>query len=152
MSVTDDIKSWLWVVQYWAIVYILMLGAGITASVLASPSLYWVVSIPTIFLLAAPVTYKHLVGGGCSLKYQICALVKGALVGLIFMLIAIAVDPMVWSTLKSSLGWSALELPVFSDLLYQAWFYAGIVGGFGARIIEVRQMNSIGNITIAGYE
>lgn len=152
MSLIDDIKSWLWVPAYWAIIYGVMLLAGIGFGVLVAPELYWIVSIAVVFLLVVPITYRHLVGGGCSVRFQICALVKGALVGMTYFFVALAVDPIVWTFLQPYLGWNAMQLPTFTSLLYQVWFYAGIIGGFGARIVEVRQMSTVKDITIAGYE
>ncbi len=152
MSYINDIKSWLWVPVYWIIIYGMTLVTGIAVGLLVAPEMYWIAAMAIVLLLVVPITYRHLVGGGCSLRFQICALVKGALVGMIYFFVAITLDPLVWGFLQSYMGWNALYLPTFSSLLYQIWFYAGIIGGFGARIVEVRQMNSVGNITIAGYE
>lgn len=152
MSFINDIKSWLWVPFYWVIIYGTTLAAGIAIGVFLSPELYWIAAMAVVLVLVIPITYRHLVGGGCSLKYQVCALVKGALVGMIYFFVALALDPVVWSVLQSYVGWNALSLPMFSSFLYQIWFYAGILGGFGARIVEVKQMSSVENITIAGFE
>ncbi len=152
MSVIDEIKTWLWVAQYWIIIYGAMLAVGIAIGKLILPELYWISSMAVVLVLVTPVTYRHLVGGGCSLRFQICALVKGALVGVIYLFVALILDPIVWSVLQPYVGWNAIELTTYSSLLYQVWFYAGIFGGFGARIVEVRQMSSVENITIAGYE
>jgi len=152
MTFIDDIKSWLWVPFFWAVIYLTMLTVGITVGMYIAPDLYWFASMAVVLVLVAPITYRNLVGGGCSLKYQICALVKGALVGMIYFVVAMIIDPVVWGLLAPSVGWNALQLPTFSSILYQVWFYAGIFGGFGARIVEVRQMSSVGNITIAGFE
>jgi len=152
MSVINEIKTWLWVVQYWIIIYGAMLAVGITIGKLIAPELYWISSMAVVLVLVAPVTYRHLVGGGCSLRFQLCALVKGARVGIIYLFVALILDPVVWSVLQPYVGWNAIELATYSSILYQVWFYAGIFGGFGARIVEVRQMSSVENITIAGYE
>ncbi len=152
LTVLDDVKSWLWVAKYWIVIYAAMLLAGVAVGDLVSPGLFWVASMSVVVVLVAPVTYRHLVGGGCSLRFQICALVKGALVGMIYFFVALLVDPFVWSALQVYVGWNALSLNTFSTMFYQAWFFAGIIGGFAARIVEVRQMSSVGQITIAGFE
>lgn len=98
-----------------------------------------------------PVTYKSLVGGGCSLRFQICALVKGAFAGLLFFIMTMIADSLLWPNLALSIGWNPMTL-VQTDLFYQIWFFSGIIGGFAARIVEVRGYQANPGITIAGFE
>jgi len=152
MTFIDDIRSWLWVPIYGIIIYGAMLLFGITIGVLVAPEFYWIASMTIVLVLVAPVTYRNLVGGGCSLKYQVCALVKGAMVGMMYFVVAMIVDPPIWNLLQPTIGWNAMLLPTFTSSLYLVWFFAGIFGGFGARIVEVKQMSTVENITIAGYK
>lgn len=102
-------------------------------------------------LVVIPLTYRYLVGGGCSLRFQICALVKGMLAGFVFYFLSIFADYLVWQFIGSSIGWNALSLGVSSDIHF-VWFFSGIIGGFGARIVEVRGNTRLANITIVGFE
>ena len=104
-------------------------------------------------LAVIPITYRNLVGGGCSLRFQMCALVKGMSAGIIFMLLTSAVDMLIWSSLGASLGWSPLTNMVYVSAIYQIWFLSGAVGGMGARIMEVRGYSDPGDrIVISGYD
>ena len=96
-------------------------------------------------------TYRNLVGGGCSLRFHICALVKGMLAGFVFLILAFVADMLVWQTIGSSLGWSPFALG-FSQDIYLIWLLSGTIGGFGARIVEVRGEAKSAEITIAGLE
>ncbi len=152
MSAIDELRSWLWIVPYWILAYNVVLIAAIGASVLLTPSLYWIAYLVVVPLLTIPIVYRNLVGGGCNLRFQICAFVKGAFVGLLFFVISMLVDPFVWSILQTSIGWNALAVEGFTVAIYQVWFYSGFIGGLGARIIEVRGFEQVANITVAGFE
>ena len=147
MSLVAEVKSWLWVPAVWIAVYSILLVVGI----LLGPVYYWGVMLVGVPLTIAPITYKNLVGGGCSLRFQICALVKGMAAGMIFFILTMVADSLLWPNLSISLGWNPTTSSL-TDLFYQIWFFSGIIGGFGARIIEVRGYPSGSEITIAGYQ
>ena len=151
MSLLADIKSWLWIPVFWVVLYSVFLIGGIGVGGEFGPPFYWAVTLVGVPLTIAPITYKNLVGGGCSLKYQICALVKGMFAGFVFMSLTMVADAMVWASLAPMLGWSPVNLSI-TEAMYYVWFFSGIVGGFGARIVEVRGYQSPGEITIAGFE
>jgi hypothetical protein len=128
-----------------------MLVVGITLGSVFDPMYYWWTTLVTVPLIIAPVTYKSLVGGGCSLRFQICALVKGMFAGVIFMLLTSMVDSLLWPSLSLTVGWNPTLFSI-SELFYQVWFFSGIIGGIGARIVEVRSYSTVSEITIAGFE
>ena len=151
MSLVEETKSWLWVPAIWIVVYPVMLVIGIALGSLFNPIYYWWVVAIGVPLTIAPVTYRSLVGGGCSLRFQICALVKGAFAGIVFMMLSMFADSFFWPSLALTVGWNPTVLSV-SELFYQVWFFSGIIGGFGARIVEVRGYTTSSEITIAGFE
>jgi hypothetical protein len=151
VSLVTELKSWLWVPAIWIVVYSVMLIAGITLGDIFNPMYYWWVMAIGVPLTIAPVTYKSLVGGGCSVRFQICALVKGMLAGAIFLMLTIITDSLIWPNLALSIGWNPTLLNI-SDLYYLIWFFSGILGGFGARVVEVRGYTTGSDITIAGLE
>jgi hypothetical protein len=144
-----EVKSWLWIPKYWIAVYASLL----IATILIGEFYYWSVYLIGVPLAIIPITYRNLVGGGCSLRFQMCALVKGMSAGIIFMVLASAVDMLVWSSLGVNLGWSPLTNMTYISIIYQVWFLSGVIGGFGARIVEVRgHSDSDSSFTIAGLE
>ena len=147
MSLVSEVKSWLWVPAVWVVVYSILLIIGIALG----PVFYWTVMLVGVPLTIAPITYKNLVGGGCSLRFQICALVKGMFAGMIFFILTMVADAVLWPNLALTLGWNPTTLSV-TEWFYQIWFFSGIIGGFGARIIEVRGYTAGSEITIAGYQ
>ena len=128
-----------------------MLTIGIIIGNIYAPINYWWATLITVPLLIVPVTYKSLVGGGCSLRFQICALVKGSFAGVIFLALTMITDSLLWPNLVSLVGWNPTTFTV-SELFYQVWFFSGIIGGIGARIVEVRGYTATPEITIAGFE
>ncbi|MHA2025285.1 MAG: hypothetical protein ACW98U_05220 [Candidatus Thorarchaeota archaeon] len=151
MSIISDIKSWLWIPAFWVVLYSLFLIVGIGVGGEFGPSFYWAVTLIGVPLTIAPITYKNLVGGGCNLQYQICGLVKGMFAGFVFMSLTMIADTIVWATLAPTLGWNPVSLSV-TEAMYYVWFFSGIIGGFGARIVEVRGYQTASEITIAGFE
>jgi len=151
VSLVSEIKSWLWIPAIWIVVYPLMLVAGILIGNIFDPIYYWGVILVGVPLTIAPVTYKSLVGGGCSLRFQICALVKGTFAGIIFLMLTVATDSLLWPNLALIVGWNPVSSSI-SEIFYQIWFFSGIVGGIGARIVEVRGYNPDSKISIAGFE
>ena len=151
MSIISDIKSWLWIPIFWIVLYTFFLVIGVGAGNEFGPTFYWGVTLIGVPLTIAPITYKNLVGGGCSLNYQICALVKGMFAGFVFMALTMIADTLVWASLSTTVGWNPVNLSI-SEAMYYIWFFSGIIGGFGARIVEVRGYQTGSEITIAGFE
>ena len=153
-EVLSEVKTWLWVPLYWVAVYSIVLVLGVTTGLAAGIQFYWGVSLICVPLLVIPITYRNLVGGGCSLRFQICALVKGMIAGLLFMLMASAADYFIWNLLRNLLEWSPLTDMSAASFIYQVWFFSGAVGGMGARIAEVRGYSdgASSKITIAGFD
>ena len=129
---------------------LILVGVGL--EVLGQLSYYWIAYLVIVPLVVAPVTYRNLVGGGCSLRFQICALVKGMTAGLLFLILALAVDLFLWGSLSQIIGVNLSLISLGRSSIYQIWFIAGIIGGIGARIVEVRDYSTSPDITIAGYE
>ncbi|MFW9888218.1 MAG: hypothetical protein ACFFER_08555 [Candidatus Thorarchaeota archaeon] len=149
MEALEDVKSWIWIPKYWIAVYASLLFA----TILVGESYYWSVYLIGVPLTIIPITYRNLVGGGCSLRFQMCALVKGMSAGIVFVVLTSAVDMLVWSSLGMGLGWSPLTDMTYISIIYQVWFLSGAIGGFGARIVEVRGYSgSQSSFTIAGFE
>ena len=147
----SEVKSWLWVPAIWIAVYSVMVFVGIALGNIFSPMYYWWAMLVGVPLVVVPVTYKSLVGGGCSLRFQICALVKGSFAGIVFLMLTIIADSLLWPNLSLAVGWNPTSFNI-SELFYQIWFFSGIIGGVGARIIEVRSYTTGSEITIAGFE
>ena len=149
LEALEEVKSWLWIPKYWIVVYVSLL----IVTILVGDPYFWAVYLIGVPLTVIPITYRNLVGGGCSLRFQMCALVKGMSAGIIFMILTTAVDMLVWSSLGVDLGWSPLTNMTYVSGIYQIWFLSGAVGGIGARFVEVRgYSNPEGSITIAGFE
>ena len=83
-----------------------MLVVGIALGNMFSPIYYWWTTLLFVPLTIAPVTYKSLVGGGCSLRFQICALVKGSFAGVIFLILTMIADSLLWPNLALNVGWN----------------------------------------------
>ena len=151
MSLAAELKSWLWIPAIWIAVYPLMLVVGVALGNMYGPIYYWWGTLVAVPLIIAPVTYRSLVGGGCSLRFQICALVKGTFAGVVFLMLTIVTDSLLWPNLALTVGWNPTSFSI-SELFYQIWFFSGIIGGIGARIVEVRGYTSSSEITISGFE
>jgi hypothetical protein len=151
VSLVSEVKSWLWIPAVWIVVYPLMLAVGIALGNVFGPFHYWWATLLAVPLLIAPVTYKSLVGGGCNLRFQICALVKGSFAGVIFLMLAMIADSLLWPNLAVTVGWNPTVFST-SELFYQVWFFSGIIGGVAARIVEVRSYSAGSEITIAGFD
>jgi len=151
VSLVSEVKSWLWVPAIWIVVYSVMLAVGIALGNTFSPMYYWWVMLIGVPLTIAPVTYKSLVGGGCSIRFQICALVKGMFAGVVFLMLTMVADSLLWPSLAITVGWNPISFSI-SELFYQIWLFSGIIGGIGARVVEVRGYTADSEITIAGFE
>jgi hypothetical protein len=151
VSVTTELKSWSWILKIWISLYPVLVVAGIVVGSLLNPEYYWIITIIGVPLAVIPITYRSLVGGGCSLRFHICALVKGMLAGSIFLVLAFVADLIVWQAIGTSLGWNPLSLGI-SQEVYLIWLFSGAIGGFGARIVEVRGQTRPSEISIVGFE
>jgi hypothetical protein len=151
MSIASELASWSWILKVWIVLYPIVVVSGVLAGLTLGVGYYWITTILGVPLIVIPMTYRNLVGGGCSLRFHICALVKGMLAGLVFMVLALLADQLVWQFIGQSLGWSPLTLTISQDI-YFIWFLSGAIGGFGARIVEVRGQVRREEITIAGLE
>jgi hypothetical protein len=141
----------MWIPVFWIALYSVFLYVGVGVGSGFGSSFYWAVTLIGVPLTIAPITYKNLVGGGCSLNYQICALVKGMFAGFIFMSLTMVADALVWASLAPIIGWNPTTLNI-TEVMYYVWFFSGIIGGFGARIVEVRGYQPTSEIVIAGFE
>ena len=151
MSLVSEVRSWLWILKIWIPLYPALLIIGIIIGTYVAPVFYWSSILVGVPLVIVPLTYRNLVGGGCSIRFQICALVKGMLAGSIFLLLSLLIDPVVWQSLGSIIGWNPLTLGISQDI-YFIWFFSGVIGGFGARIVEVRGERTPAEISIVGFE
>ena len=150
----SEIKSWLWIPKFWIPLYVILSVIGIGLGTMGFVSMYWIVYLILVPLVVIPVTYRSLVGGGCSLRFQICALVKGVNAGVIFLLLTFIVDYYLWGVLSPLVGVNLSLVSLNIPDLYLIWLLSGIAGGMGARVVEVRGYSNIDedSITIAGYE
>ncbi len=114
----------------------------ISIIVLLASFYYPLIQICGIIATIPAITYSHLVKGGCSLRFRICALVKGIIAGLVFLLLSIIADNVVWGLLAEMLYWTPIQSTADTGIVYQIWLLSGVVGGFAARIVEVRQERS----------
>ncbi len=151
MSLISELKSWLWILKIWVPLYSVLLLLGTIVGTYLGSIYYWSAIIIGVPLVIIPMTYKNLVGGGCSIRFQICALVKGMLAGFIFLTLSILADLIIWQILGTQIGWTPFAFGVSRDIQL-IWFLSGLIGGFGARIIEVRGQTQHGKITVAGFE
>jgi hypothetical protein len=137
LSARQELKTWSWIPKYWIGVYsILIIGFVLASFVLSGLSLNTAYTLGVI-LLVAPLTYRKLVGGGCSLRFRVCALMKGVFAGSIMMILTFLAD----GALSSSIPIITDALAIsFSADIYLVWLFAGLIGGFAARIIEVRAL------------
>ena len=151
MSLITELKSWSWIFKTWIIVYPALFIVGMIMGTLLNPNYYWIAIIIGVPFAVIPITYRNLVGGGCSLRFQICALVKGILAGSVFLILALAADSIIWQVIGPTVGWSPMTFSM-SQEIYLIWFLSGTIGGFGARIVEVRAQARPAEIRIAGFK
>ncbi len=103
-----------------------------------NPALFWLSLLLIVPVIVAPVTYKSLVGGGCSLRFHICPLVKGIIAGLVMYFMALAADFAIGLLLGGNQTWSLLYGTTVIRDPNQIWWFSGLAGGIMARIAEVR--------------
>jgi len=138
LSSLDLIKSWSWVLRYWLMVYICLTIIGIIGTIYYGPLAYLVLFLVGVPLVIIPTTYEKLVGGGCSLKFQICALVKGILAGVVFAGFSMLANYLLFSTIQLLPSLNLLFSMQSITPTYQIWLVSATIGGFAARIAEVR--------------
>ncbi len=139
----SEIETWLWILKYWIVLFPILIVIGVLLGQLVGPSYYWISFLIGVPLTVIPITYCNLVGGGCSLRFQMCSLVKGMTAGVVFLFLSLAADYYIWSIVGPFLGWSPLASTSFMAIIYQLWFFSATIGGFGARIMEVRGQSRV---------
>ncbi|TFG05152.1 hypothetical protein EU538_11620 [Candidatus Thorarchaeota archaeon] len=137
MSAREELKTWSWIPKYWIGAYSILITGFLVASFVLSGLSFNTAYTLAVILLVAPLTYRKLVGGGCSLRFRVCALMKGVFAGSIMMILTFLADAVLFSSIP--IITDALVIS-FSANLYPVWLFAGLIGGFAARIIEVRAM------------
>jgi hypothetical protein len=138
MQNQTGLSTWMWVVKSWIALYLVLFTSAIVLSLNTLSAYYWILFLLVVPVFVIPMTYRNLVGGGCSMRFQICALVKGVMAGFLFLLFTGLADFIIWSVLGSSLSWTPLSEPRVLMNLYQVLLISGMIGGIGARIVEVR--------------
>lgn len=146
-----ELMSWSWILKTWIVLYPILFVAGVLLGAAIDSGYYWLATVIGVPLIVIPTTYRKLVGGGCSLRFHVCALVKGILAGSMFLALTFAADLVIWQFISTGLGWSPLVLELSRDI-YFVWLFSGMIGGFGARVVEVRGQTRPTEITIAGIE
>jgi hypothetical protein len=132
------LSTWKWVLKYWIALYAILFTSGLVLSLNFMYSFYWILFLVLVPIVVIPTTYTNLVGGGCSLRFQICAMVKGVVAGFILYLMTAVADVLLWGLLSQNLAWTPLsELSLLYDV-YLVILISGMIGGIGARIMEVR--------------
>lgn len=145
------LRSWSWIPAYWALVYAGLVAVSIMLFAIAGQSYSLILFVFGVPVVIVPLTYRKLVGGACSLRFHICALVKGIMAGLVFAVLSVVTDSLLWTLASPTL---LLGHPIYdssSALVYLVWLFSGMIGGFGARIREVQAGNQP-NIRVAGYQ
>lgn len=151
MSVSNELASWSWILKIWLILYPVIVIVGIIIGLYSNPAYYWITTILGVPLVVVPATYRNLVGGGCSLRFHICALVKGMLAGFVFLALSMIANILVWQYIGASIGFNPMTLEISQDINL-IWLLSGTAGGFGARIVEVRGQSRVTDIKITALE
>ena len=145
--------TWLWIPELWLLLYSLLTIVAYASTILIGHELYWLVFTVGVPIVIVPVTYRNLVGGGCSLRFRLCGLVKGILAGLVFVSFSLLADLLVWSFATPVIGWGP---PSFGQLglnPYYIWFIGAVIGGFAARVSEVRgRSKPVAQLKVSGFE
>jgi hypothetical protein len=119
-------------------IYICLTIIGIIGTISYGPPAYVILFLVGVPLVIIPTTYKKLVGGGCSLKLQICALVKGILAGVVFVGLSLLANYFLFSLIQLVLNLDLMFSTQSINATYQIWLLSAAIGGFAARIAEVR--------------
>lgn len=135
-------KTWLWIPKVWLITYGFALLVAVLSVQAFGPESYRMAIGVVVFGLGIPLTFKSLVGAGCDVRFQICALVKGMISGVAFLVLTFIVDPITWSVASQFISWTPLSNPTELWNIQQIWIFAGLFGGFAARVVEVRRITS----------
>ncbi len=149
MQHQSALSTWTWVFKYWIALYVILFTSGLVLSLISMSTFYWILFLVLVPIVVIPATYRNLVGGGCSLRFQICAMVKGVAAGFVLLIMTAVADVLLWSLIGQNLLWTPLsELSLLYDI-YLVILVSGMIGGIGARIMDVRgqtQMNT-GSLT-----
>ncbi|TFG13717.1 hypothetical protein EU537_05525 [Candidatus Thorarchaeota archaeon] len=132
------LRSWSWILRYWLVVYATLTIIGIIGTAFYGPLMYLIPFLFGVPLVIIPMTYRNLVGGGCSLKFGICALVKGILAGVVFAGLSLFANYVIFSTIHLAQGLNLMPSIQSITPTYQIWLVSAAIGGFAARIAEVR--------------
>jgi len=138
MQQQTGLSTWVWVFKYWTLLYLILVSSAIMLSINNLSAYYWLVYLLIVPIVVIPSTYRNLVGGGCSLRFQICALVKGVAAGSLFLVLTGVADFLVWNTISQFFTWTPFSDARLLMSLYQILLISGMIGGIGARIMEVR--------------
>ncbi len=143
MNLSDEpyYKTWLWIPKVWLITYVVAVLASFFSVQIFGPRSYRMAIGLVVFGLGIPLTFKSLVGVGCDVRFQICALVKGMIAGGAFLLLTFIADPLTWSVISQLVAWTPLSDPIELWSIQQVWIFTGLFGGFAARVVEVKRIN-----------
>jgi hypothetical protein len=73
------------------------------------------------------------------------------LAGVVMLALTSYADTVVWQAILPIVGWTPL-VSSLSEMIAQVWLFSGIIGGMGARVVEVRGYNEEHPITVAGFD
>ncbi len=134
----STVRSWSWIIEYWSVIYCVLFITGMIFAVLSSSAYYVTTQMIVILVTMTPLTYIRLVRGGCTIRFRICALVKGLIVGITLLVLSITTDLILWAVFGPAIQWFYIRDTQTANRIYQMWFLSGVVGGLAARIAEVR--------------
>ncbi len=152
MESESELRTWLWILKTWIVLYSSLLVIRVALGQLIGPTFFWISLLVGVPIVVVPVTYKSLVGGGCSIKYHICPLVKGILAGVIMFAMSVVADWSLNMILSSDPIWSAMYNTVVIRDPHQIWWFSGLAGGILTRIQEVRELGRAQQISIIDTE
>ncbi|MEM2143194.1 MAG: hypothetical protein QXS20_07245 [Candidatus Thorarchaeota archaeon] len=130
--------SWTWIPVHWIVVYSTLNLASMILEAMTGTDHYLQVMTIGIPVLVAPVVYRRLAGGACSLRFHVCAFMKGLLVGVLLVVQSVGAD-LVLGTYLGVAVILGLSSPRSETLVYGIWLISALIGGLGARVSEVRQ-------------
>ena len=153
MQMTHTPNTWSWIPISWLVLYPIVTILGYVASIVLRQEPFAMILLAGLPIVVAVTTYRNLVGGGCTLRFQVCALVKGIIAGVIFVLLSFVADVVVWEAIGVAVGLNLVAYGQLGIVSYYAWFLGALVGGFAARVSEVRGgSRPVGQVTVSGFE
>jgi len=145
--------TWLWIPELWLLLYSLLTIVAYASTILIGHELYWLVFTIGVPIVIVPATYRNLVGGGCTLRFRLCGLVKGILAGLVFVSMSFLADMLVRSFITPAIGWGPPSFDQLGLNPYYIWFIGAVIGGFAARVSEVRgRSKPVAQLKVSGFE